>query len=99
MRTDDGCNNNMKNSSPNENAGWTYSADTSLVESEIMEEMGVSMLEEEEKYESPKDELTQEPVLSLRHAEELRQTLAKEKIFTKEEISRGTSFENINNDR
>lgn len=79
--------------------GWVYSADTSLVESEIMEEMGVSMLDEEEKYDCPNDEITQEPVLSLRHAEELRQTLAKEKNFAKDDVTRGSSFDSVNSNR
>lgn len=52
MRLDDGCNNNLDlNStldSASKNTRWTCAGDTSLVEPEILEDMGVSMLEDEE---------------------------------------------------
>lgn len=43
MRLDDGCNNNIDNE-VKENEHWSCAGDTSLVEPEILEDMGVSML-------------------------------------------------------
>lgn len=80
---------------------WLYTGDTSLVEPEILEEMGVSMLEDEESsLEGSKNEMTQEPVLSLASAEELRKTLAKERsCFDKDDVSQSSSFETVSSDR
>ncbi|XP_033301494.1 S-phase kinase-associated protein 2 isoform X2 [Bombus bifarius] len=49
LRLDDSCNNNLNdslNSTTKHSAKWSCSGDTSLVEPEILEEMGVSMLED-----------------------------------------------------
>ncbi|XP_043596871.1 S-phase kinase-associated protein 2 isoform X2 [Bombus pyrosoma] len=49
LRLDDSCNNNLNdslNSTSKHSAKWSCSGDTSLVEPEILEEMGVSMLED-----------------------------------------------------
>lgn len=46
---DDGCNNNLNstvNSESQSSAGWSYSGNASLIEPEILEDMGVSMLED-----------------------------------------------------
>ncbi|XP_015521230.2 S-phase kinase-associated protein 2 isoform X1 [Neodiprion pinetum] len=51
IRLDDGSNNNLNstlNSATKNNTRWTCAGDTSLVEPEILEDMGVSMLEDEE---------------------------------------------------
>ncbi|XP_017886904.1 S-phase kinase-associated protein 2 isoform X2 [Ceratina calcarata] len=51
LRVDDSCNNlnrTLTDSPPKDNSKWSYSADASLVEPEILEEMGVSMLEGED---------------------------------------------------
>ena len=65
MRLDDGCNNNLNEStevSTNSSTHWSCSGDTSLVEPEILEDMGVSMLEDEESRESDLKKLrTEEP--------------------------------------
>lgn len=39
--------NNILNNGPKTSTRWSYSADTSLVEPEILEDMGVGMLERE----------------------------------------------------
>lgn len=52
LRLDDSCNNNLNSNaadSPSKDNGkWSYSGNASLVEPEILEEMGVSMLEGED---------------------------------------------------
>ncbi|XP_012525689.1 S-phase kinase-associated protein 2 isoform X2 [Monomorium pharaonis] len=45
LRLDDGCNNNLNGDSRN-SAKWPYSGNTSLIEPEILEDMGVGMLED-----------------------------------------------------
>ncbi|XP_076387670.1 S-phase kinase-associated protein 2 isoform X3 [Megachile rotundata] len=50
LRLDDTCNNNLNstlNSASKNNANWSCSGDGTLVEPEILEDMGVSMLEDE----------------------------------------------------
>ncbi|XP_033338576.2 S-phase kinase-associated protein 2 [Megalopta genalis] len=50
LRLDDGCNNNLNgilNEKPVSNERWSYSGDGSLVEPEILADMGVGMLEDE----------------------------------------------------
>ncbi|XP_078050740.1 S-phase kinase-associated protein 2 isoform X2 [Augochlora pura] len=50
LRLDDSCNNNLNsilNEEPINNESWSYSGDGSLVEPEILTDMGVSMLEDE----------------------------------------------------
>ena len=65
MRLDDGCNNNLNalsETSKNNSTHWSCSGDTSLVEPEILEDMGVSMLEDENSCESDLKKLrTQDP--------------------------------------
>ncbi|XP_011259232.1 S-phase kinase-associated protein 2 isoform X1 [Camponotus floridanus] len=49
LRLDDGCNNNLNstvNSESQSSTGWSYSGNASLIEPEILEDMGVSMLED-----------------------------------------------------
>lgn len=55
VRLDDGCNNNLNEiteTSKSNTTHWSCSGDTSFVEPEILEDMGVSMLEDEESCES-----------------------------------------------
>lgn len=40
------CNNNLNNNLPQNNTRWSYSGNTSFVEPEILEDMGVGMLED-----------------------------------------------------
>ncbi|XP_076643008.1 S-phase kinase-associated protein 2 isoform X1 [Halictus rubicundus] len=50
LRLDDSCNNNLNgilNDQPKSNERWSYSGDGTLVEPEILADMGVSMLEDE----------------------------------------------------
>ena len=49
LRLDNGCNNNLNNTLNNHSENstkWPYSGDASLIEPEILEDMGVSMLED-----------------------------------------------------
>ncbi|XP_070154127.1 S-phase kinase-associated protein 2 isoform X1 [Polyergus mexicanus] len=48
LRLDDGCNNNLNSTvnSESQNTRWSYSGNASLIEPEILEDMGVSMLED-----------------------------------------------------
>ncbi|KYN07750.1 S-phase kinase-associated protein 2 [Cyphomyrmex costatus] len=46
LRLDNGCNNNLNNSHCQNSTKWPYSGDASLIEPEILEDMGVSMLED-----------------------------------------------------
>lgn len=55
VRLDDGCNNNLNEiseTSKSNGTHWSCSGDTSFVEPEILEDMGVSMLEDEESCEN-----------------------------------------------
>ncbi|XP_043463038.1 S-phase kinase-associated protein 2 [Leptopilina heterotoma] len=55
VRLDDGCNNNLNEiteTSKSNATHWSCSGDTSFVEPEILEDMGVSMLEDEESCEN-----------------------------------------------
>lgn len=59
MRLDDGCNNNNINGTPDnagssDNGQWTCAGDTSLVEPEVLVDLGVSMLADETSCESLK---------------------------------------------
>ena len=65
MRVDDGSNNNT-NVATKDSKQWTYSGDTSLVEPEILEDMGVSMLADGESSQENKIPLlkTQECTIS-----------------------------------
>ncbi|KAF7995075.1 hypothetical protein HCN44_004547 [Aphidius gifuensis] len=56
MRLDDGCNNNLETT---KNDGWTCPVDTSLVEADVMVDLGVSMLADETSCESIKKIETQ----------------------------------------
>ncbi|XP_048505056.1 S-phase kinase-associated protein 2 isoform X2 [Athalia rosae] len=106
MRLDDGCNNNLNstlNSATKSNTRWTCAGDTSLVEPEILEDMGVSMLEDEEvSCESMKKLQSHECTISPTSSESSRkQAPEKEDIEFKSHtaIYRDTSFNNINLDR
>lgn len=63
MRLDDGCNNNLETTlngtSKNDDNRWTCPVDTSLVEADVMVDLGVSMLADETSCESVKKIETQ----------------------------------------
>ncbi|XP_043275668.1 S-phase kinase-associated protein 2 isoform X2 [Venturia canescens] len=92
MRLDDGCNNNLNstlNSASKNGARWTCSGDTSLVEPEILEDMGVSMLDDEDaSRESMKKLQSQEDVISLSSSENSRQLAESEVRIQNTEVQR-----------
>lgn len=102
---DDGCNNlnSTFNSTSKNNTRWSYNADSSLVEPEILEDMGVSMLEDEaincdnvNKVQSP------DSTVSLNNADNnKRLPLNDNGIYESEQKSlyRGTSFETASIER
>lgn len=68
MKLDDGCNNNLNstlNSESKNGRRWSYRGDTSLVEPEVLVDLGVSMLDDDASSESFKkpsqDEATSSP--------------------------------------
>lgn len=106
MRLDDGCNNNLSstlNSATKNNARWTCAGDTSLVEPEILEDMGVSMLEDEEiSCESLKQLPSHECTASPTGSEGSRRPAAEivENVFANHPtIYRESSFDTVNLDR
>ncbi|XP_047356452.1 S-phase kinase-associated protein 2-like isoform X1 [Vespa velutina] len=105
VRMDDGCNNlnSTFNSTSKNNTRWSYNADSSLVEPEILEDMGVSMLEDEaincdnvNKVQSP------DCTVSLTNADNnKRLPLNDNGIYDSEQKSlyRGTTFESVTIER
>ncbi|XP_011310534.1 S-phase kinase-associated protein 2 isoform X2 [Fopius arisanus] len=92
MRLDDGCNNNLNSSMSNETkneAKWKCPGDTSIVEPEVMVDLGVSMLDDETSCESLKRSQSQgcsvspSSLVSSRHAA----------MDEKENLYRGTKYE------
>ncbi|KAK0167573.1 hypothetical protein PV327_004952 [Microctonus hyperodae] len=66
MKLDDGCNNNLNstlNSDSKNNGRWSRPGDTSLVEPEVMVDLGVSMLDDEESSESLRKSPSHEPTI------------------------------------
>ncbi|XP_015115202.1 S-phase kinase-associated protein 2 isoform X2 [Diachasma alloeum] len=104
MRLDDGCNNNL-NSSLNNGAKsggkWKCPGDTSIVEPEVMVDLGVSMLDDETSCDSMKRSQSQDcsvspsSLVSARHAAMNENILMNEK----ENLYRGSKFEKGNLDR
>ncbi|CAG5104254.1 Similar to SKP2: S-phase kinase-associated protein 2 (Homo sapiens) [Cotesia congregata] len=63
MKLDDGCNNNLNstlNSESKNGRRWSYRGDTSLVEPEVLVDLGVSMLDDDASLESFKKPLDQD---------------------------------------
>lgn len=93
MRLDDGCNNNINGSSVTENERWSCSGDTSLVEPEILEDMGVSMLADEASRESLQTQLkTQECTISPKNFEAERKSKKLKTAHEKQENFKSTNF-------
>lgn len=68
MKLDDGCNNNLNstlNSESKNGRRWSYRGDTSLVEPEVLVDLGVSMLDDDASSESLKKSSSQDGVISL----------------------------------
>jgi F-box and leucine-rich repeat protein 1 (S-phase kinase-associated protein 2) len=100
MRLDDGCNNNLNNASVKERERWSCSGDTSLVEPEILEDMGVSMLADgEASRESLQTLKTQECTISPKNFESGRHSKNKNAIYEAKETFKSKSFEPTNGDR
>ncbi|XP_015603371.1 S-phase kinase-associated protein 2 isoform X2 [Cephus cinctus] len=105
MRLDDGCNNNLNstlNSASKNGARWSCTGDTSLVEPEILEDMGVSMLQDEEvSCESLKKLQSQECTISPTSSESSRQLPSIDNgLFEGQDvIFRGSSCDTISIDR
>ncbi|KAG7214165.1 hypothetical protein KM043_001514 [Ampulex compressa] len=104
LRLDDGCNNNLNstlNSTSKSAARWSCSGDTSLVEPEILEDMGVGMLEDDvANCDGMKILRSQEHGVSPTTSDITRQSRKKNDYLENEEnIYRGSSFETIGMDR
>lgn len=100
MRLDDGCNNNLNGSSVTENERWSCSGDTSLVEPEILEDMGVSMLADEASRESIQTQLkTQECTISPKNFEAEKKLKKLKTAQENQESFKDTSFSADPNDR
>lgn len=101
MRLDDGCNNNLNVPSVKENETWSCSGDTSLVEPEILEDMGVGMLADGEgSRESSQTLKTQECTISPKNFEaERHSTRSVDTDLVTQETFKGSSFESASLDR
>ncbi|KAK2586549.1 hypothetical protein KPH14_011439 [Odynerus spinipes] len=105
MRLDDGCNNlnSTFNSTSKNSTRWSYTADSSLVEPEILEDMGVSMLDNETiNCDNVKKLQSQDCTISPNNADNnKRLPLNDNGIYESESESlyRGSSFETINVER
>lgn len=102
LRLDDSCNNlnDTLNSASKNNTKWSYSGDANLVEPEILEDMGVSMLEDEaSSYESTKKtgslEQTTSPIIS----DNSGQCDKINSFQSQENIYRGSNFDTVSMDR
>lgn len=97
MRLDDGCNNNINGTPVEENEKWSCSGDTSLVEPEILEDMGVSMLADEEaSRESFQALKTQECTISPKNFNHLKTANT---IYESQETYKSNDFEQADIDR
>ncbi|XP_006622814.1 S-phase kinase-associated protein 2 isoform X2 [Apis dorsata] len=101
LRLDDSCNNlnDTLNSASKNNTKWSYSGDANLVEPEILEDMGVSMLEDEaSSYESTKKtdslERTTSPIIS----DNSGQCDKINSFQSQENIYRGSNFDTVSID-
>lgn len=100
IKLDDGCNNNVNGTAVKENERWSCSGDTSLVEPEILEDMGVGMLTDGEgSRESSQNLKTQECLLSPKKYESDKHTKSSDTAYQSQETFRTASFESTNVDR
>ncbi|CAL7952525.1 unnamed protein product [Xylocopa violacea] len=102
LRLDDSCNNNLNstvNSASKGNGKWSCSGDANLVESEILEDMGVSMLEDEASIcKSTKISHSLESTTSPINSGNSRQCEKVNSFESQESIYRGSSFETVSMD-
>ncbi|KAL7288698.1 hypothetical protein TKK_0017423 [Trichogramma kaykai] len=92
MRLDDGCNNNLNGDSEQESEKWSCAGDTSLVEPEILQDMGVSMLADgEASRESLQAMKTQECTISPKN-------FTTEKHLKNSQLKHEIPKESLNND-
>ena len=100
MRLDDGCNNNLNTTSEKESETWSCSGNTSLVEPEILEDMGVGMLADgEASRESLQNLKTQECTISPKNFEAERKLQNSNTLYSTEEPFKKTTLETSNIDR
>ncbi|XP_012270645.1 S-phase kinase-associated protein 2 isoform X2 [Orussus abietinus] len=105
IRLDDGCNNNLNstlNSISKSSVRWSCASDASLVEPEILEDMGVSMLEDEEvSCESLKKLQSQECTISPTSSESSRlmPPIENELHNNRDAIYRTSSFDTVRSEQ
>lgn len=105
LRLDNGCNNNLNgtlNSDSENDTKWSYSGNASLIEPEILEDMGVSMLEDGvANYESTKRLQSEEyTILSENLDSNNRSIIDEPDVFGyQEEVYTSSSLEIANTDR
>lgn len=97
MRLDDGCNNNLDSATEKDNEKWSCSGDTSLVEPEILEDMGVGMLADGEVSRDSLQTLkTQECTISPKKFDQIKTASI---IYESQQTYNSNSFEKENTDR
>ncbi|XP_053994196.1 S-phase kinase-associated protein 2 [Hylaeus volcanicus] len=102
LRLDNNCNNNLNstlNSASKNNEKWLSSGDTNLVEPEILEDMGVSMLEDETSHESTKKSQSREDPISPVGLNTGRQCETVNIFENQHTIYRASSFDTVVVDR
>ncbi|XP_076687178.1 S-phase kinase-associated protein 2 isoform X2 [Andrena cerasifolii] len=102
LRLDDSCNNNLNstlNSVSKSNGKWSCSSDGNLVEPEILEDMGVSMLEDQVSGGSSRKSQCQELAASPLSLDSKRQCKTVNSFESQESVYRSSSFETVNIDR
>ncbi|XP_043249572.1 S-phase kinase-associated protein 2 [Colletes gigas] len=102
LRLDKNCNNNLNstlNSASKNNENWSCSGDTSLVEPEILEDMGVSMLEDEASQESTRKSQSLNGPISPAGPNTSRQCETVNAFEHQQSIYRGSSFDTVVMDR
>ncbi|XP_058794171.1 S-phase kinase-associated protein 2 isoform X2 [Phymastichus coffea] len=100
IKLDDGCNNNVNGTEERENEKWSCSGDTSLVEPEILEDMGVGMLADGEgSHESLQNLKTQECTISPKNFEAEMRAKHSDSTYQSQKTFRTASFESTNPDR
>ncbi|KAJ8681569.1 hypothetical protein QAD02_017361 [Eretmocerus hayati] len=100
MRLDDGCNNNINGTTNVENDTWSCSGNTSLVEPEILEDMGVSMLADgEASRESLQILKTQECTVSPKNFEVDRYIKTQDSLNETQKTFNSNDFEGANLER
>lgn len=102
LRLDDSCNNNLNstlNSVSKSNGKWSCSGDGNLVEPEILEDMGVSMLEDQVSCGSSRKSQCQELATSPLSLDSNRQCKTVNSFESQESVYRSSSFETVDIDR